>query len=99
MDAAVAFVALIISVVALSAAIRFGRMLAGMPGEISALRRDLDQTRAELESARRELDELKAAAEVLPAPPPLPKTRSAGLDDLRQQLREAHRETDEATDS
>jgi hypothetical protein len=99
MDAAVAFVALIISVVALSAAIRFGRMLAGMPGEISALRRDLDQTRAELENARRELDELKAAAEVLPAPPPLPKTRSAGLDDLRQRLREAHRETDEATDS
>jgi hypothetical protein len=91
MDLAVAFVALIISVVALSAAIRFGRTLARMPGEISTLRRDL-------ESTRKELDELKAAADVLPAPPPLPKTRSGRLDDLRQQLREAHREDDAATE-
>ena len=92
MDLAVACVALIVSVVALSAAIRFGRTLAGMPAQIATLR-------SELELTRKEVDELKAAAEVIPAPPPLPRTRSAGLDDLRQQLREAHREADEATDA
>ena len=43
------------------------------------------------------VDELKAAANVLPAPPPpLPRTRTGGLDDLRQQLREAHREGDDS---
>jgi uncharacterized protein HemX len=58
--------------------------------EVSALRRDLEQT-------QRELGELKAATEITPAQPlpapPLPKVRPS-LDDLREQLRAAHRESD-----
>jgi septal ring-binding cell division protein DamX len=53
--------------------------------EVRQLRRELDET-------QRQLNELKAAAEVVPAPPPLPRTRSSGLEDLREQLRAAHRE-------
>jgi hypothetical protein len=74
-----------------------------MHGEISELRRllsqtrrELDQERQRLETAQRELGELKAAADVLPAPPPLPKSRTARLDDLRQQLRAAHAEPDDS---
>ena len=55
-------------------------------GETKQLRRELDET-------QRQLNELKAAAEVIPAPPPpLPRSRPAGLQDLREQLRAAHRE-------
>ena len=85
MDLAVAFVALVISVVSLGAAIRFGRALV-------ELRASLDQVRRDHERLERDLNDLKAAAAVLPAPPPLPRTRSGGLDDLRQQLRQAHAE-------
>ena len=55
-------------------------------------RTDVVQLRLELDQTQRELNELKAAAEVVPVPPPLPKTRSSGLEDLREQLRAAHRE-------
>jgi hypothetical protein len=65
-----------------------------MHGEVGDLRRLLEHTRRELEAARAEVAELKAAAEVLPPPPPLPRTRSGGLEDLRQQLRAAHQEPD-----
>jgi hypothetical protein len=51
------------------------------------------QLRAELDETQRQLNELKTAAEVVPAPPPpLPRSRSGGLEDLREQLRAAHRE-------
>ncbi len=50
--------------------------------EIAVLQRDLT-------TALRELNELKAAAQVVPAPP-LPKGRAASLDDLREQLRASH---------
>jgi chromosome segregation ATPase len=66
-----------------------------MHGELGDVRRLLEQTRRELDAARNELSELKAAAEVLPPPPPLPRTRSGRLEDLRQQLRAAHREGDD----
>jgi uncharacterized protein HemX len=59
---------------------------AALQAEVGALRRDLEQT-------QHELGELKAATEITPAPP-LPKTRPGGLDDLREQLRAAHRESD-----
>jgi hypothetical protein len=62
-----------------------------MHNELAEMRRDLD-------SAHRAIDDLKAATEVVPAPP-LPKTRSAGLEDLREQLRAAHREADETDDT
>ena len=60
--------------------------------QVRQLRRELDETQHEVNETRRQLDELKAAAEVVPAPPPLPRTRSSGLEDLREQLRAAHRE-------
>jgi septal ring-binding cell division protein DamX len=53
---------------------------------------EVRQVRRELDETQRQLNELKAAAEVVPAPPPLPRTRSSGLEDLREQLRAAHRE-------
>lgn len=59
--------------------------------EIRQLRSELDQTQRLLNETQRELDELKAASEVVPAPP-LPRTRSSGLEDLREQLRASHRE-------
>ena len=52
---------------------------------------ELDNLRRELDSLGREVAQLKAAAEVVPAPP-LPKTRPGSLDDLREQLRASHLE-------
>jgi hypothetical protein len=72
-------------------------LLAALAIGITALTQ-VKQLRLELEETRRQLDELKAAAEVLPVPPPpIRRSRTAGLDDLRQRLREAHREPDEPT--
>ncbi|HEY3060546.1 MAG TPA: hypothetical protein VGL99_16435 [Chloroflexota bacterium] len=59
--------------------------------ELADVRAELHTVQREVEGAHRELDELKAAATVLPAPP-LPKARSGGLEDLREQLRAAHRD-------
>jgi hypothetical protein len=55
-------------------------------------RQVLEDTRHELDETRRELGDLRAAAEIVPPPPPLPRARSGGLEDLREQLRAAHRE-------
>jgi hypothetical protein len=53
----------------------------------------LRQLRAELDQTQRQVNELRAAVEAVPPPPTgLPRTRSSGLDDLRQQLRAAHSE-------
>ena len=56
-----------------------------------AVHHELDNLRRELDSLGREVAQLKAAAEVVPAPP-LPRSRPASLDDLRQQLRASHLE-------
>jgi len=56
---------------------------------------EIKQLRSELDETQRQVNDLKAAADaaVSQAPPPrLPRTRSSGLDDLREQLRAAHRE-------
>ena len=99
MDLAVAFVALVISGVSLGAAIRFGRALTEAQASLRQIQREHQQMQREHEQMQRELGELKAATEVLPAPPPLPKARPGGLDDLRQQLRQAHaEETDAGTE-
>jgi predicted PurR-regulated permease PerM len=83
----ISLLAVLIITVALLAALGLGL---NALSQIRQLRRELDET-------QRQLNELKAAAEVVAAPPPpLPRTRSADLDDLRQQLREAHRAPDES---
>jgi hypothetical protein len=63
--------------------------------QLNDTRQQVTEARQELSDVRQELNELKAAAEVIPPPPPpppLPRARSGGLDDLREQLRAAHRE-------
>ena len=52
---------------------------------------EVDNLRRELDSLGRDVTDLKAAAEVVPAPP-LPKGRPGSLEDLRQQLRASHLE-------
>jgi hypothetical protein len=63
--------------------------------ELGDLRHEIELTQNRLDNTQRELAEIKMAAEVGPAPP-LPKARAGSLDDLREQLRAAHREPDAA---
>jgi hypothetical protein len=101
MAEAVAVVALVVAAYAMWQVVRLNRRLEALSdnpapspasaeatealrAEIAALRRDLDQTNAELA-------ELKAAANVLPAPP-VPPRRRGDLDQLREELRASHRE-------
>jgi septal ring factor EnvC (AmiA/AmiB activator) len=65
--------------------------------EIARVRAELHTVQRDLDHTQRELGEVKALTEGVPAPP-LPKTRSGGLDDLREQLRAAHREPDPTED-
>jgi hypothetical protein len=67
--------------------------------DIKQLRSELDETQRLLNETRQQVEALKAAAEAQRVPPPLPRTRSVGLDDLREQLRAAHREQSAADDS
>jgi hypothetical protein len=62
---------------------------------VDQLSDDVNSLQVALNDLRSELADLRAAA-VVPGPPPLPRTRSGGLDDLRQRLRAAHSESDEA---
>ena len=66
------------------------RQVTQLSGDVNALQVALDQLRAEVA-------DLRAAAEVVPVPP-LPKSRPAGLDDLREQLRAAHTEGEETSE-
>ena len=54
-----------------------------------AVSNEIARMQSEMDRTQRELNELKAAAQVVPAPP-LPRGRSGGLDDLREQLRASH---------
>ena len=83
---------------------RLRREFGALRREVEALRTDLgvsraalESTRADLDRAQREVGELKAATDAA-AVPPLPRGRSAHLDDLREQLRAAHREGDDASE-
>ena len=66
-----------------------------MHHELGDLRHEIELTQHRLDNTQREVAEMKMAAEVAPAPP-LPKARPGSLDDLREQLRAAHREPDAA---
>jgi hypothetical protein len=61
--------------------------------ELGDQRHEIELTQQRLDNTQREVAELKMAAEVAPAPP-LPRARPGSLDDLREQLRAAHREPD-----
>jgi hypothetical protein len=87
MDLAIGVLALIVAGVSLGVVLSLRQQVPELWAEVRALRRDLEQ-------AQRELGELKTATEI-PLAPPLPKTRPGGLDDLREQLRAAHRESDD----
>jgi hypothetical protein len=93
MELEVAMIAVVVAVAALWLVLGVRTRAQRLPAEIAAVRRELEQTQHELEETRREIAELKAAAEVVPVPP-LPRARSGGLDDLREQLRAAHREAE-----
>jgi hypothetical protein len=64
--------------------------------ELRALRSQVETLSRDLEQTVSELNDLKAAANVVPAPPlPRPRGRRSGeLQDLREQLRASHREPD-----
>jgi uncharacterized protein HemX len=115
MDLAIGVLALIVAGVSLGMVMWLRGQVPALQAEVSALRRQLEQTqrepgepeatalRAEVSALRRDLEqtqnevgELKAATEIAPAPP-LPKARPS-LDDLREQLRAAHRESDNTSE-
>jgi hypothetical protein len=107
MELVVSGVAILVAVVALALVLRLRNQVAQLPrgdagADLERLRRDssadverlqqeLIDIHRDLDHAQRELEELKAATQVVPAPP-LPRARSTGLTDLREQLRAAHRE-------
>jgi hypothetical protein len=63
--------------------------LAAVRQEAASVQADLARAQRDLDALRHEVDEARAGSQALP-PPSLPKTRRAGLDDLRQQLKAAH---------
>jgi hypothetical protein len=63
---------------------------------VDQLSGDVNSLQVALEDLRSELADLQAAAQVVPVPP-LPKARTSGLDDLREQLRAAHTESEESS--
>jgi len=83
-------IALALAAAALWLAYPLRRQVDQLSGDVNALQAALDQLRAEVA-------ELRAAAEVVPVPP-LPKSRPAGLDDLRQRLRAAHTEGEDESE-
>ena len=107
MELPLSLVAILVAVVALALVLSLRNQVAQLPrgdsgtnlerlrqdsgAVVEQLRQELSDVRRDLDQAQRELEELKAATQVVPAPP-LPRARSAGLSDLREQLRAAHRE-------
>jgi hypothetical protein len=100
MELALALVAIVVAVVALGLVLSLRRQVAQLPrvadpaADIERLRQELIDIRRDLDRSQRQLDELKSVTELAPTAPPLPRARSAGLTDLREQLRAAHREPD-----
>ena len=87
MEQELALIAVVMSIASLWLVLQLRTQIGRLTPQLGALR-------SQLEDTQRELAELRAATEAVPAPP-LPRSRSGGLDDLRAQLRAAHREADE----
>jgi septal ring factor EnvC (AmiA/AmiB activator) len=77
-------------------AINGQQQLRQLRAELDQTQRQLNETRATLREVQQQVNELKAAAEFVPPPPRLPRSPASGLDDLREQLRAAHHEADDA---
>jgi hypothetical protein len=90
MELALSVVAILVAVIALG-------LVLGWRNQLTRLNQELVDIRGDLMRSQGELDELKAATQIVPAPP-LPRARSAGLTDLREQLRAAHRESESASE-
>jgi len=102
MEPALSVVAILVAAVALGLVLAMRNQVAQLPrrdtgADVEQLRRDLSDIRHDLDQSQRELEELKAATHIVPAPP-LPRARSVGLSDLREQLRAAHREPEPGSD-
>jgi hypothetical protein len=104
MELALSLVAILVGVVALGLVLGLRNQVAQIPradtnpgADLERLRQELIDIRRDVDQSQRELEELKAATQVAPAPP-LPRARSGGLNDLREQLRAAHREPDPSTE-
>jgi hypothetical protein len=100
MELALSLVAILVAVVALGLVLGLRNQVSQIPrvdthsgAELERLRQELIDVRRDIEHAQRELEELKAATQIVPAPP-LPRARSVSLSDLREQLRAAHLEPD-----
>jgi hypothetical protein len=98
MDLALALAAILLAVLALGLVLGLRNQVAQIQrrdtgAELGRLRQEFIDIRRDFDRAQRELEELKAATQIEPAPP-LPRARSGGLTDLREQLRAAHRETE-----
>ncbi len=96
MELPLAVVAILVALVAIGLVLSLRTQVAQLPrggsgAEVERLRQELIDIRRDLDRAQGELEQLKAATQVVPAAP-LPRARSAGLSDLREQLRAAHRE-------
>jgi hypothetical protein len=102
MPLALAALTLVIAVLALGFALglrtQIARISRANSSDLERLSEALIDVRHDVEELQRELGELKTAAEVAVPIPPLPKARSGGLDDLREQLRAAHRESESSPD-
>jgi hypothetical protein len=75
------------------------QQLRQLRAELDLTQSQLNTTGARLNDVERQVSDLKAAADDarMPSPPPrLPRSRASGLDDLREQLRAAHREGDDS---
>jgi uncharacterized coiled-coil DUF342 family protein len=77
---------------------QLSRTLVDFRGQVDELRGQVDQLHGQVDGLRRELADLKAAAEVANVPPPLPRARAGRLDDLREQLRASHRESESSVE-
>ena len=95
---------LIVVVAALAVGFGFGlrsqiaRAARANASDLERLSQTLIDVRHDIDALRRELGEVKAATEVVADPPPLPRARPGRLDDLREQLRASHRESESTSE-
>src|SRR5712692_1788880 len=83
--------------IALALAILSTWLVLPLRRRVDQLSGDVSSLQVALNELRSDVADLQAAAQVVPVPP-LPRARPGGLDDLRQRLRAAHNESEEASE-